>query len=374
MTTTSRNDSPSFWSSPGFHRVLVITVFTLVVMLLGYRLRDIITPLLVSLLIAYILDPFIDWVERRGVPRLAVVITVFSLLILTVVLAIVVIVPELVIQIEGLGGWLAKNSDSIRKLAHEHLSPERAKWLTTQIEKNAASYSGKVVQYLFTYSASLLGSAFTVINLVILIPIYTFFFLWRFDHITAVGARFLPGRYKDRIENVLGQINLITANFFRGRLMICLAVGVITAIGFQIVGVPFAWPLGLIIGVFNLVPYLAPFIGLPPILFISYISSGSWTLPMYAFIAFSVAQFLDGWILTPMVQGKSIGLHPITTIVVIFIGSELAGMFGLVLAIPAAAAIKIIFKEFAWPEIADAAGIDRQAIEEPEESTEEKNE
>jgi predicted PurR-regulated permease PerM len=96
---------------------------------------------------------------------------------------------------------------------------------------------------------------------------------------------------------------------------------------------------------------------------ICYISSHNWQLPMYALSAFIIPQIIDGWLLTPLVQGKSIGLHPITTIVVILIGSELAGMFGLLLAIPAAAAIKIIFKEFAWPEIAEAAGLDREAIE-----------
>jgi predicted PurR-regulated permease PerM len=235
--------------------------------------------------------------------------------------------------------------------------------VTQQVEKLFAAYSGKTVQYLFDYTTVLLGSTFTIINLVILIPIYTFFFLWRFGPVAETCSRFLPLRYKDRILNVTNQINLVTANFFRGRLLICFAVGLLTAIGFQIVGVPLAWPMGLAVGVLNLIPFLAPVVGLPAVMAICYISSHNWQLPMYALSAFIIPQIIDGWLLTPLVQGKSIGLHPITTIVVILIGSELAGMFGLLLAIPAAAAIKIIFKEFAWPEIAEAAGLDREAIE-----------
>ena len=153
------------------------------------------------------------------------------------------------------------------------------------------------------------------------------------------------------------------AHFFRGRLLVCLAVGLICAIGFQIVGVPFAWPLGLAMGVLNFVPFLAPFVGLPFVVIISYVDSGGFRQPIWATVVFSIAQFVDGWILTPFVQGKSIGLHPITTIIVLLIGSELAGLFGLLLAIPAAAAVKILFREFVWPTVAEAADIDVQAIE-----------
>jgi predicted PurR-regulated permease PerM len=135
------------------------------------------------------------------------------------------------------------------------------------------------------------------------------------------------------------------------------------AIGFQIVSVPFAWPLGLAMGILNFVPFLAPFVGLPVVVIISYANSGGFHLPLWATIVFSIVQFIDGWILTPVIQGKSIGLHPITTIIVLMIGSELAGLYGLLLSIPAAAAMKILFKEFVWSTVAEAADIDVQAIE-----------
>jgi len=363
MTERQANNCPSIWNSLKFRHGVVVVIFLAVMILLAYRLEHIITPLLVSLLIAYIFDPFISWLEKKGASRLGVVIILFMVMILVVVAGLVLAVPQIISQVQDIGHWFVRHSKDIRQIVHEHLSPAKAQHVTQEIEKNFATYSDRTVRYIFNYVGVVLGSTFTIINLVILIPIYTFFFLWRFGPVAETISRFLPLQYKERILDVTGQINLVTANFFRGRLLICLAVGLLTAIGFQIVGVPLAWPLGLAIGVLNLIPFLAPVVGLPVVLAICYINSHNWQLPMYALSAFIIPQVIDGWLLTPLVQGKSIGLHPITTIVVLMIGSDLAGMLGLLLAIPAAAAIKIIFKEFAWPVIAESAGLDREAIE-----------
>ncbi|NLE30057.1 MAG: AI-2E family transporter [Phycisphaerae bacterium] len=346
-----------------WHNAMVIVLTLTVIGFFLWRLEHILSPVLLSLTIAYILDPAVGWFERKGLPRLFIVIMVFLLLIASVVGVFIIVVPQLVYQIQDFLRWISERPADIHRILYQRLEPEQAEKLSRQIQSNLSSYSGKMVQYLFDYFTKILTSAFTIINLGILIPIYIFFFLWRFDRITETVRRFLPKKYKARLLGVLGPINDIMAHFFRGRLLVCLAVGLICAIGFQIVGVPFAWPLGLAMGVLNFVPFLAPFVGLPFVVIISYVDSGGFRQPIWATVVFSIAQFVDGWILTPFVQGKSIGLHPITTIIVLLIGSELAGLFGLLLAIPAAAAVKILFREFVWPTVAEAADIDVQAIE-----------
>jgi predicted PurR-regulated permease PerM len=346
-----------------WHNAMVIILTLSVIGFFLWRLEQILSPVLLSFTIAYILDPAVSWLERKGIPRLLIVSTVFVLLIAAVAAIAILVIPELVFQVQDLVKWVADRPGDISRIIHQRFSPERAAKLNEQIQSAISSYSGKGVQYLFNYLTAILSNTFTIINVVILIPIYTFFFLWRFDRITETIRRFLPKRYKSRLLAVLGPINEITANFFRGRLLVCLAVGILCAVGFQIVGVPFAWPLGLAMGILNFVPFLAPFVGLPVVVIISYADSGSYRLPLWATVVFSIAQFVDGWILTPFIQGKSIGLHPITTIIVLMIGSELAGLYGLLLSIPAAAALKILFKEFVWSTVAEAADIDVEAIE-----------
>jgi predicted PurR-regulated permease PerM len=335
----------------------VVIILSLAVVLgLAYRLEHIINPLLVSLIIAYILDPFVALIEKRGIPRLAVVIGVYVLGAIIAVLILVLLVPVLVNQVDDFVRWISKKSVEGKTLLQKR-DPERYTNLILQLQKTGATYASQVLQQAFNYTTSFLLSTFTVINLLILIPLYTFFFLWRFDHIVQVIKRYLPRKHKEKIIATFAEINPLVANFFRGRLIICGLVGVASAIGLSFVGVPFAWPLGLAVGLLNLVPFLAPIIGLPVVMLITYLTFKDWSHPLASLIVCGAIQAADGFVLTPLIQGKMVGLHPITTIVVIFIGSDLAGIFGLILAIPATAAVKVIFKQFIWPEIAEATNI-----------------
>jgi len=343
--------------SPRWRHILVISIGLMILLVLFYRLQEILNPLLISFLIAYVLDPFVDWFEKKGVPRVAVVVIVYVILLAVILLLILFVFPELFNQAVDLAQWVTQKYGELR-IHLEQQSPSRYSRIIAWSEKSLAAVSTRAGQIFLTHLNEILGSAVTVVTLVLLIPIYTFFFLWRFDYLTSVIARYLPRTHKKRIIEVTHEINLVVANFFRGRLIVCLFVGVSCAIGFQISGLPFAWPLGLLIGVFNFIPYLAPIFGLPPTLLVAYLTFHDLRHPLYATIVYLVAQFIDNWILTPVIQKKMIGLHPITTIVVIFIGGNLAGMFGLIVAIPAAAVIKILFKEFIWPHIAEAADLD----------------
>lgn len=350
--------------SPRGRRVLIITLTLIVLALILYRLEHILTPLLISILVAYILDPLVDWIERKGIPRLAIVIGVYVLLIATIVLVLILIVPNLVKQIDDLAHWATEQYREGKAYLQAQY-PDRFTRYFTASEKAVSAYSTRLTQQLLGNVGKLLGSAFSILNLVVLIPLYTFFFLWRFDYLVSVTARYLPRRHKARIVDVVRQINGVVASFFRGRLIVCLVVGLATAIGFAIVGVPFAWPLGLAIGLLNFVPYLAPVVGLPIALLITYLSFHDWTHPLAAAAVYGTVQAVDNFVLTPIIQGKLVGLHPITVIVIVFIGADLAGLLGLILAIPAAAAIKILFKEFLWPQIADAADIEETPGAEP---------
>ncbi len=360
MLEPAKEMKPTATGSQWRHGVVII-LSVAGILLLAYRLEHIINPLLVSLIIAYILDPFVAFVEKKGISRLLVVIGVYVLLAVLAVLIIVLLVPVLIEQINDFIRWIAKKSVDVKSLIQIRY-PDRYNKILAQVEKTTSTYGSQFAQQVIENVSALLLSTFTIINLLILIPLYTFFFLWRFDHIVEVIQRYLPRRHKEKIIDTVAEINPLVANFFRGRLIVCGIVGVTTAIGLSFVGVPFAWPLGLAAGVLNLVPFLAPVIGLPVIMLVTYLTFKDWSHPLASLIVYCAIQAADGFVLTPLIQGKMVGLHPITTIVVIFVGSDLAGVFGLILAIPAAAAVKIIFKRFIWPEIAEATNINPDAI------------
>jgi len=329
---------------------LIVTLTLLVVLYFAYRLESVLTPLLISLLIAYVLNPFVRQLEQKGVPRLLVVILAFVVLGLLIALAISFLIPLTIDESKDLGKWITEKFSLLIAWSQNQHSP-RMTAVITQIRQALTDKWDEMIQYVLRNIGGVVGSTFTTLNLLILIPLYTFFFLWRFDRVISTVQSYLPEKSKQKIIHVVVQIDAVAANFFRGKLFVCLFIGGTTAVGFAVIGVPFAWLLGVLIGVLNMVPYIGPIIGIVPALLIAYIHFKDWRHPLYAFIVFAVLQILDGLVLTPIVQRKMVGLHPITTIVVLLIGGELAGVFGLILAVPAAAAFKILAREFLIPEL-----------------------
>jgi len=321
---------------------------------LAYVARAVFTPLLAAMAIAYILNPVVDWVHRKGVPRPAAIAALFLLLAAVVISAGALVLFYAIDQVSDLAAWL---NDKLPTLFDwlGRTFPQASREFLTKLKDTSSQHVGQAVQYVTNTTAVVLGSLWTVANLVVLIPLYTFFFLWRFDRVLQFLAEIIPLRYRDRAIDIARQIDATLASFFRGRLIICSIVGAATTIGYLIAAVPFAIPLGLLIGVLNLVPFLAAIVGLPITLAICYLHYLDFAHPIYALIVFLIVQALDNFLLSP-IQGKSVGLHPITTIVVLLIGSELAGLFGLLLAIPAAAVVKNLFRELILPELSEITG------------------
>jgi len=352
----SDRDVSQFTTGPGrYHAWLVVAFAAVLAAYIAYKARAVFTPVLIALAIAYMLNPLASYLERRKIPRVLVVIGLYVVLVVILALLLWFAVPAIISQIVDLVVWVNKQIGVLINLISEEYqqSPEQFRGILEKVQQSATDYAGRAFQYFTDTAAAVLSSLWSIINLLILIPLYSFFFLWRFDRIVnAVGAN-IPEMYRARVITVAKQIDQTVANFFQGRLIVCTIVGVGTAVGYLIAGVPFALPLGLFIGVLNIVPYLAAIVGLPITLLVCYLPEYNLTLVIYAFIAFTVVQLIDNVVLTPVIQGKTVGLHPITTIIVLFIGAELAGLFGLILAVPAAAVVKMLFCEFVLPELTE---------------------
>lgn len=191
-----------------------------------------------------------------------------------------------------------------------------------------------------------------------LIPIYTFFFLLRFDRVVNSIRDHLPQEYRPTIVRIASTIDRSMSDFFRGRVVICMLVGLLSAVGWLVVGVPYSLPLGALAGVLNLVPFVGVLV-LPPVLVLTFLESpeGAWLFPVSAaFAVFLLVQAIESFVLTPYIHGQSSGLHPVTTVVALLIGQAWAGALGMLLAIPIASALKLLALEFIMPEIRRLAG------------------
>jgi predicted PurR-regulated permease PerM len=204
---------------------------------------------------------------------------------------------------------------------------------------------------------TLLGAVVQLGLLTFLIPFYFFFFSVSYPSVVAFARDLIPRDRRVRALDLVGKMDNAVAGFVRGRLVICLIVGAVLAVGWMICGVPYAIVLGALIGAFNAVPYLSS-IGFPiaiGLLALEKASGGTdmawWGVLLWPSVVFVFAQMLDGYVLTPIIAGKATNLDPVTILVAVLAGGAVGGLYGMLLAIPAFACAKILIREVLMPRI-----------------------
>lgn len=187
-----------------------------------------------------------------------------------------------------------------------------------------------------------------------------FFFAWRFDAILAWFVPFIPVDHRPRTLAMLHKMDEAVSSFVRGRLVQSLVMMVLLVVGWWWAGVPYWFLLGVITGLLNLVPFLpaAGWIVAVVLTVITTLANGgdfTFGLILWPSVAYFTAQGIDGWVVEPLVQGKATNLDPLTVLLVVLIGGSLAGLLGMLLAIPAAACIKIVCREWLLPRLRELA-------------------
>jgi predicted PurR-regulated permease PerM len=249
----------------------------------------------------------------------------------------------------NLSGTLATPPDTAP--AAEAPPPEWTQQLVPLVREHGLAVANTTLQG----ATHFLSSVFAWLTVFVLIPMYAFFFLLRYDAVVAAIRDHLPANIRPTVVHFARTIDNAMANFFRGRLVVCLIVAVVSGMGWTLVGVPYGLQLGALAGLLNLVPFMS-LLALPPVLLLTYLdaqhSPAGWALPMVlAMGVYMAVQALESFALTPMIESRSSGLHPITTVVVLLIGAEWAGLFGMLLAIPVASTLKTLSAELLLPEV-----------------------
>lgn len=321
---------------------------------LMYRLSSVLTPIVAALALAYILNPLVTWLERQRIPRIRSIILLYALGGLLLVAALVLVVPMLIEQGLRLAQNLPDYAEKTREWLLEHFPSLTSAALSEQarnLVRQAGLSSGQAT---VNYVAGVLVSVTTILTMLVLIPLYTFFFLWRFNDIVQAVHDHLPAASRPTVVHVVTTIDRATSNFFRGRVITCLIVGLLLAAGWTIVGVPYGLLLGLLGGLLNLVPFMSA-LSLPPALILTFLdhrAAGDWHWPVLLTLGvYLLVQTLESLAISPFVESQSSGLHPITTVVALLIGAELAGTLGLLLAIPVASTIKSLAAVYLLPEV-----------------------
>lgn len=325
---------------------------------LALRLRGVLTPVVAALAAAYVLNPLVRQVERRGVERLHAVIGIFGAAFVAATVGLYLLTGTAISQVDALIGWLTREDNALvlwlRQNAPNLLRGEDVAEFLRQ--RGAALAQGAL-----SYGAAIFSNVLYWVSACVLFPVYLFFFLWNYDAILRAARDHLPSAARETVVRVATTIDRSVAEFFRGRLVVCAAVGLLTGVGWLICGIPYSLPMGLLVGLLNLVPFLS-FLALPPMLLLAYVDAASaaqnWVLPVLLVVGvFLLVQAIENFALQPLIMARSSGLHPVTTVIALLVGGEVAGLLGMLLAIPIASTLKSLGLEFVMPEIRRLAGI-----------------
>jgi len=361
-SSSQKNIQNSIKSLP-WARTAIWIVAVVLVLAVCFWLRDIVIPLLLAVIVAYIFDPVVGWFEKFRIPRTIAIIVMIIVLILGLALISVLVavtsaddaqrIAESVVtfkgQVEagrskiepGLMKWIdeSKYADQIRSIVQENVNQIAAyaadigSLIGTKLMDGVTGIGRGAVWFVATVAKTLL---FAVV---------AFYLLKDFGRFKSSAMRLVPTERRARVVIVMGKLDELLRSFFRGQILVSLVLALVYAIGLSLLDVPFALIIALVGGLANIVPYLGLVLGLLPAMLMSIIAFGDLAHPAGVVAVFVIGQTLEGSVLTPRIVGRSTNLHPVTVILSILVFARILGFVGLLLAVPAAAVIKVFVEE-----------------------------
>jgi len=317
-----------------------------------YWLHPILSPFLIGILLAYLADPLVDRLERAGLSRTWGVVLVFTLFTLLLTLLLLVLVPMLAKQLLRLYELAPQMLDWLQHEAlpwlQMRLGLAEGFWKFDKIKAAISGHMGQTTDIVGVILSQATASGLALLgwlaNLV-LIPVVSFYLLRDWDLMMAKIRSLLPRQREERVVALAGECHEVLGAFVRGQLMVMVALGVIYASGLMLVGLELGLLIGLLAGLAAIVPYMGFIIGIGAAMIAGLFQFGGDPYPLLAIAAvFMVGQALEGMVLTPLLVGDRIGLHPVAVIFAILAGGELFGFTGVLLALPVAAVIMVLLR------------------------------
>lgn len=332
---------------------LVIVIYLLTRIFNTYTLiSDTFYAVAFSIVLAYLFNPLVDYLENQGLKRLYGVLTIYiGILGIILILAFIVMpnstqeIRSLFIKMPDYFSNITNFFDSIYKSYIATLGelPPILQGVDSIINEN----THRIEIFLTDGIRTIVGGVvlfFTKIVSIVLTPVLTLYFLVDKDIFVKKIKEIIPQRYKEEILYLAREIDISVSQFVRGRILLAIFVGITTTIVLLILGIDFALVIGFITGVADIIPYIGPFLGFLPAVIFAFISSP--VKAIWISIIFVLIQWVENNILAPKIIGHRTGMHPLTVLLSLIIGGSLFGVLGMIFSVPMIAVIKIFYVFF----------------------------
>ncbi len=315
------------------------------ILLVVYWFRQIITPYIIGLALAYFLDPVADWMEKHGFRRI-VAVTLITLVALGVILLVILIAlplafTQLAELISNLPGFLERINGVIIERFPQFAEFESG--LVKRISQSTDQIIAAVSNWLLNSTASL----FSWIAAIVIVPTVAFYMLYSWDHMTEVVESWVPRDNLSSYRYLTGKIDVTLSGFLRGQGSVCIIMAIYYSTVLTLLGLNFGFVIGLIAGFLTFIPMVGGLVGgilVVGVGFFQYIigDGGNWGYYLLVLLLYFGGQSFEGNFLTPRLVGNSVGLHPVWVMFALSAGALAMGFTGMLIAIPVAAVIGVI--------------------------------
>jgi predicted PurR-regulated permease PerM len=316
-----------------------------------YLFSEILLPFVAGMALAYFLDPVADRLEKLGLSRTASTLVILLSFIVALTIAMIVLIPVLVSQ---LAEFLEKVPEYLAQL-QTLITSFNPNWLEQRfgldsgsLREGLSSLLSSGVGFITTVFQSIWSSGvalFSIAGLFVVTPVVAFYMLLDWDRMIAKVDSWIPRDHVETVRAIATDINTATAGFVRGQGTLCLVLGVMYAIGLTLTGLNFGILIGLFAGLISFIPYVGSLVGLVLAVGVAFVQFWpDWLMVAAVACVFFAGQFIEGNILQPRLVGKSVGLHPVWLMFALFAFGALFGFVGLLIAVPAAAAVAVLVR------------------------------
>ncbi|MDO4902883.1 MAG: AI-2E family transporter [Limosilactobacillus sp.] len=307
-------------------------------------------PLIISGFLYYMLSPILKLMLKIRVGRFhfnhafAALILVLAL-ILIIVGSVLALIPPIVKEVTTLVSHMPQTVNGLQSALNDIVdhSPLKNIDMSTyyqQFEHQLAKYSTAMLKVLSTRIGDILNAVTNITVVTITVPVMLFYMLKDGHKLAPAIQKWLSPHHAQEVQQLLSKMNNTLSSYIAGQVIECLFVGVFTTIGYFIIGQPMALVLGIVAGLCNIIPYIGPYIGITPSLFVALTMAPKKIIPVI--IVVLIVQQIDGNVIYPNIIGKTLQIHPLTIIMLLLAAGHIAGIAGMILCIPAYAIVKTI--------------------------------
>ncbi|GIP54761.1 MULTISPECIES: AI-2E family transporter [Paenibacillus] len=320
-------------------------------------LKTVLFPILLTGAIYYLLNPLVDWLERKGIPRVYTIVALYLLIVGIITIVIISVVPIVQRQITELIDNFPKYSyevqlqfESVIGSNFFHQVQESTGFNPTKLGETISEQATTILDNAWSGIGGFLGALKDIILAVVTVPFILFYLLKDGKKLPGFILRYVPVRFRNQTNRVMSEMNGQISSYIRGQIIVSFCIGILLYIGFLIIGMDYSLVLAIIASFTSIVPYLGPAIAITPALIIAIVTSPFMLLKLI--IVWTVVQLIEGKFISPQIMGKTLRIHPITIIFVILTAGNLFGVLGIILAVPGYAVLKVVITHlFKWFEM-----------------------